>query len=116
MRILGIDTATWRASVGFISDATDVVEQSLLTTGNHAATLLPLIEDVLRRAVCPVNELDAIAVSNGPGSFTGLRVGLMSAKALAYALGVRGENRYRIGRGLVFDRRGGRLDGRCFER
>lgn len=89
MRILGVDTATWRASVGLISDGTSVVEQSLLTTGNHAASLLPLIEDVLRRAACPVDRLDAIAVSNGPGSFTGLRIGLSVAKGIACATGAR---------------------------
>ena len=89
MRILGVDTATWRASVGLISDGTGLVEQSLVTTGNHAASLLPLIEDVLRRATCAVDALDAIAVSNGPGSFTGLRIGLSVAKGIACATGAR---------------------------
>jgi tRNA threonylcarbamoyladenosine biosynthesis protein TsaB len=89
VRILGVDTATWRASVGLVIDGTVAAEQSLSTTGNHAASLLPLIEDVLRRAACAVQALDAIAVSNGPGSFTGLRVGLSVAKGVACATGAR---------------------------
>lgn len=89
MRILGVDTATWRASVGLVIDGVVAAEQSLSTTGNHAASLLPLIEDVLRRAACAVHALDAIAVSSGPGSFTGLRVGLSVAKGFACATGAR---------------------------
>lgn len=89
MRVVGVDTATWRASVGLISDGAVVAEQSLVTTGNHAASLLPLIDDVLRRAGCSVDSIDAIAVSNGPGSFTGLRIGLSVAKGIAYATGAR---------------------------
>lgn len=89
MRILGVDTATWRASVGLVIDGTVVTEQSLSTTGNHAASLLPLIDEVLGRAACPVAVLDAIAVSSGPGSFTGLRIALSVAKGVAYATGAR---------------------------
>lgn len=89
MRVLGIDTATWRASVGLVIDGTVVAEQSLSTTGNHAASLLPLIDDVLRQAECPVDALDALAVSSGPGSFTGLRVALSVAKGISYATGAR---------------------------
>lgn len=85
MRILGVDTATWRASVGLVVDGTVIAEQSLVTTGNHAASLLPLIDDVLRSAACAVDTLDAIAVSSGPGSFTGLRIGLSVGKGIACA-------------------------------
>lgn len=87
MRVLGIDTATWRASVGLLIDGEVVVEQSQLADGSHAVSLLPLIADVLQRAACPVAALDAIAVSNGPGSFTGLRIGLSVAKGLARSTG-----------------------------
>ena len=87
MRILGVDTATWRASVGVVVDGSVVAEQSLSTTGNHAASLLPLIEDVLGCTACAVQAVDAVAVSSGPGSFTGLRVGLSVAKGIACATG-----------------------------
>jgi tRNA threonylcarbamoyladenosine biosynthesis protein TsaB len=89
VRIVGVDTATWSASVGLIIDGTVVAEQSLVTTGNHAASLLPLIDDVLRRAACSVDRIDALAVSNGPGSFTGLRIGVSVAKGFACATGAR---------------------------
>ena len=85
MRVLGIDTATWRASVGLCESGQVVTEQSQLTTGNHAASLLPLIDTTLRSVGWSLASLDAVAVSGGPGSFTGLRVGLSVAKGLARA-------------------------------
>jgi tRNA threonylcarbamoyladenosine biosynthesis protein TsaB len=88
MRILGIDTATWRASVGLLIDGEVVAEQSQVANGSHAVTVLPLLADTLRRAGCTVRDLDAIAVSNGPGAFTGLRIGLSVTKGLACATGV----------------------------
>lgn len=89
MRILGLDTATRRESVGIIADGEIVAEQSTTAGGSHAVSLLPLIDAVLRRAGCAVGALDGIAVSSGPGSFTGLRVGLSVAKGLARATGAR---------------------------
>src|SRR5262249_17775165 len=59
-----------------------------MTAGNHAVALLPLIDAVLRTAGCEVHDLDAVAVSSGPGSFTGLRVGFGIAKGLARATGM----------------------------
>lgn len=88
MRILGLDTATSRASVGLLVDGEVVDEQSQVARGSHAVTVLPLIADTLHRAGCRVRDLDAIAVSSGPGSFTGLRVGLSVAKGLACATAV----------------------------
>jgi tRNA threonylcarbamoyladenosine biosynthesis protein TsaB len=88
MHILGLDTATWRASVGLLIDGEVVAEQSQLANGSHAVTLLPLIAEVLGGAGCAVRDLDAIAVSGGPGAFTGLRVGLSVAKGLACATGI----------------------------
>lgn len=88
VRILGLDTATWRASVALLIDGEVVAEQSEVANSSHAVTLLPLIADTLRRAGCMVRDLDAIAVSGGPGAFTGLRVGLSVAKGLAYATGI----------------------------
>ena len=88
MRILGLDTATWRASVGLLIDGEVVSEQSQVANGSHAVTVLPLIADTLHRADCTLRALDAIAVSSGPGAFTGLRIGLSVAKGLACATGV----------------------------
>ena len=89
VRILGLETATQRASVGLLIDGEVVVEQSVPAQGSHAVSLLPLIDAVLRQADCGVDALDAVAVSSGPGSFTGLRVGISVAKGFARATGVR---------------------------
>lgn len=89
MRILGIDTATWRASVGLRVGDVLVCERSELADGSHAVSLLRLIDEVLQTGGCAVSDLDAIAVSGGPGSFTGLRISLSVAKGLTYATGTR---------------------------
>jgi tRNA threonylcarbamoyladenosine biosynthesis protein TsaB len=87
VRILGLDTATWKASVGLRIDGQLSSEKSRTADGSHAVSLLSLIEEVLRDGGCAVRDLDAVAVSGGPGSFTGLRIGLSIAKGLAYATG-----------------------------
>jgi len=89
VHILGIDTATWTASVGLRVDDQVVCERSERADGSHAVSLLRLIDDVLRAGSCAVSDLDAVAVSGGPGSFTGLRISLSVAKGLAYASGAR---------------------------
>ncbi|MFI5395651.1 MAG: tRNA (adenosine(37)-N6)-threonylcarbamoyltransferase complex dimerization subunit type 1 TsaB [Candidatus Binatia bacterium] len=89
MRILGLDTATWRASVGLRIDGEVVFEKSQLAEGSHAVSLLALIDEVLQTGGCTARDLDAVAVSAGPGLFTGLRIGLCVAKGLTYATGAR---------------------------
>lgn len=88
MRVLGIDTATWRAAVGLWEDGAAVVDQERQTTGNHAVSLLAMIDTLLAQAGWSIDDLSAVAVSAGPGSFTGLRVGLSTAKGLAFARGI----------------------------
>ncbi|MEO6164218.1 MAG: tRNA (adenosine(37)-N6)-threonylcarbamoyltransferase complex dimerization subunit type 1 TsaB [Candidatus Binatia bacterium] len=83
MRILGVDTSTTTASVALI----DGGETSIGFTsarGNHSETVLPLIQAVLDKADCQLADLAAIAIAIGPGSFTGLRIGLALIKGLAY--------------------------------
>ncbi len=87
MRVLGIDTATSRASAGLWADGSVVAEQHA-SSRNHAASLLPLIDAVLSTADWRVDSIDVLAVSAGPGSFSGLRVGLSVAKGFALAAGV----------------------------
>lgn len=86
MRILAIDTATWRASVALVAGPDTSVVRCRTTRGEHTAHVLPMIQEVLGEARCEVRSLDAIAVSAGPGSFTGLRVGLSLAKSIAFAV------------------------------
>jgi len=81
--ILGIETSTRAAGVALISDEKILAEISQESKLYHSENLLPQIEKVLK--IANVEKVDAIAVSLGPGSFTGLRIGLAAAKALSYA-------------------------------
>jgi len=82
--VLGIDTATTIASVGIVSSQRPDVQRAD-GSARHAAMLLRLIEEALGAAGARLSDLDRLAVSIGPGSFTGLRVGLSIAKGLAVA-------------------------------
>lgn len=84
MRVLGIDTATAIACVAVVSDDA-VIEQHQPMASSHARTLLPLIDEVLAAGSASLDVIDLLAVSIGPGSFTGLRIGLSIAKGLALA-------------------------------
>lgn len=88
VRALGIETATSIASVGIVGADHVLAAQSLPQGGSHARTLLPLIDATLAAAGIGLRQLDLIAVSIGPGSFTGLRIGLSVAKGLAMATGL----------------------------
>ncbi len=88
VRVLGIDTATAIASVGCIDETGARAERALPMAGSHARTLLPLIDSVLADAGWGLADCALIAVSIGPGSFTGLRIGLAVAKGLALATGL----------------------------
>ncbi len=81
MKILGIETATSVCSIALIENSKVLSEKSLLEKNIHSEKIIPLIDEVLKN----FKEFDKIAVSIGPGSFTGLRVGLSTAKGLAYA-------------------------------
>lgn len=88
--ILGIDTATPVCSVALV-ERQSVIAEAVGDAGqpdgrrpNHAVSLLPAIESLLRRTGRRLDDLAAIALTLGPGSFTGLRIGLSTAKGLAY--------------------------------
>lgn len=84
--ILNIDTAVETASVCLANNGTMIAFEQSVEQKNHASFLQPAIQKVLLESSININELDAIAVTNGPGSYTGLRVGLASAKGICYAL------------------------------
>ncbi len=88
MLILALDTATLVSSVALASHDKLVAELSLQTKKTHSELLMPHIEQIISTAGVEKKEIKAIAVSIGPGSFTGLRIGLATAKALAYAFGI----------------------------
>lgn len=79
---LAIETATDRASVALGTSAHDAVEESVGGARRHAASLLPMVAALLRGRNARLEDLSGIALSNGPGSFTGLRIGASVAKAL----------------------------------
>lgn len=85
--ILNIETATKNCSVS-IAKQGEVIALQELNDGNysHAEKLHPLIQKVLKEAEISLTEIDAIAVSKGPGSYTGLRIGVSAAKGLCFAL------------------------------
>ena len=84
---LAMDTATDSASValGNPGDSSPALEENLVGARRHAAALLPLIQSLLGRAGITLDDLKGIVLSDGPGSFTGLRVGASVAKALVHA-------------------------------
>ncbi|MBR1553215.1 MAG: tRNA (adenosine(37)-N6)-threonylcarbamoyltransferase complex dimerization subunit type 1 TsaB [Schwartzia sp.] len=88
MKILAMDTATMVSSVAVATKERVLAELTAETRFTHSETLVPNIEEVLRLADVQREELSAVAVSLGPGSFTGLRIGLAAAKAIAYALNI----------------------------
>ena len=88
MSILAIDTATQVSSVAVADEGRLLAELTMQGKLTHSETLLPHIEQVLKMAAAAKEDLTGIAISNGPGSFTGLRIGLAAAKAMSYVLNI----------------------------
>jgi len=86
MKILGLDTSTSCGSIGIIDDDKVVAEYALHREETLSARLVPAIQALLAEARLTLNEIDGLAVSLGPGSFTGLRVGLSAVKGLTLAI------------------------------
>ncbi len=86
MYVLGIDTSTLTGGVALLEDGKLVGESVLNIRTTHSERLLPALEALLDQAGLVVQDLNGIAVVTGPGSFTGLRIGVATAKGLAYAL------------------------------
>jgi len=85
--ILNIETATTNCSVSLSKDGETLVLKEDNSAGySHAETLHVYINDVFEEAKISAKDIDAVAVSKGPGSYTGLRIGVSSAKGLSYAL------------------------------
>ena len=88
MLIVSLDTSSQVSSVAVLSEERVAAEVSMQGALTHSETLMPHIELALQMARAKKTELDGIAVSIGPGSFTGLRIGLAAAKMMAYALNI----------------------------
>jgi tRNA threonylcarbamoyladenosine biosynthesis protein TsaB len=87
MKVLGVDTSTSCGSVGLMDDGEILSDYLLNIPVTHSERLLGAIELVLREARCLIENLDGWAISTGPGSFTGLRIGVSTVKGLAFATG-----------------------------
>lgn len=87
MKILAFESSAVSASVALIEDER-LVAQSFQNCGlTHSRTLLPMAEDQLANCGVSLDEIDAIAVAHGPGSFTGVRIGVATVKGLALGAG-----------------------------
>lgn len=85
MLTLAIETATSMCSIALHKDDKLIAEYNVNTGMTHSEGLLPQLDQLLSRAGVKKQEIDLIAVSMGPGSFTGLRIGLATAEAMAYS-------------------------------
>lgn len=90
MRVLAIDTALGQCAAAIVDSAAaePVAGESLAMERGHAEALLPLLDRVMARVEGGFASLDRVAVTIGPGSFTGLRVGISCARAVAIASGI----------------------------
>lgn len=86
MKILAIDSSGLVASVAIVTEETLLAEYTLNYKKTHSQTLLPMLDEIVRMIELDLSEVDGIAVSAGPGSFTGLRIGSATAKGLGLAL------------------------------
>ena len=88
MKILAIESASVTASCAVSEAGALLGEYTLSHKKTHSEKLMPLIEDLLKELDLKVQDIDAIAISEGPGSYTGLRIGAAIAKSLAFAVNI----------------------------
>ncbi len=88
MKILGIDTSTPIGSVALIDDENIIAEHTLNIVQAHSSRLMPAIDTVMKWGDITPDTLDGCAVGIGPGSFTGIRIGVATAKSLCYAVDI----------------------------
>ncbi len=86
MKILGLDTSTPIGSVALINEENIVAEHTLNIVQAHSSRLMPAIDTVLKWGEIMPGALDGCAIGIGPGSFTGVRIGVATAKSLCYAV------------------------------
>lgn len=86
MKIVAIDSSGLVASVAIVTEDNLLAEYTINYKKTHSQTLLPMLDEIVKMIDLDLNEIDAIAVAAGPGSFTGLRIGSSTAKGLGLAL------------------------------
>lgn len=88
MRILSMDSSSVSASAAVTENGRILAEEFVNNGYTHSATLMPIIEKVLKVSETSVSDLDLLAITNGPGSFTGVRIGIASAKGICDAANI----------------------------
>lgn len=86
--ILGIETSTTVCSVALVQNGQTLAIEKLFLEKSHSTLLTLVIENLLSHTDKQMSDLSAVAVAKGPGSYTGLRIGVSTAKGLCYALGI----------------------------
>ncbi len=86
MKILAIDSSGLVATVAILENDQTIAEYTVNYKKTHSQTLLPMLDEIVRMTELDLSSIDAIAVSGGPGSFTGLRIGAATAKGLGLVL------------------------------
>lgn len=86
VRIIGIESSAMTASVSILTDDVVTAEYSTNFKQTHSQTLLPMLDEICKRTQTPIESVDCIAISSGPGSFTGLRIGASTGKGIALSL------------------------------
>ncbi|MCM1174376.1 MAG: tRNA (adenosine(37)-N6)-threonylcarbamoyltransferase complex dimerization subunit type 1 TsaB [Blautia sp.] len=87
MKLIALDSSGLVASVAVVEDDILIAEYTIQYKKTHSQTLLPMLDEVRNMIELDLQEVDAIAVASGPGSFTGLRIGSATAKGLSLAMG-----------------------------
>jgi tRNA threonylcarbamoyladenosine biosynthesis protein TsaB len=87
-RILSLETSTDVCSVALFDNGVLVKEIVLQQAQAHASRLAPIIQDIFKEASFRITDLNSIAITSGPGSYTGLRIGTSTAKGICYALDI----------------------------
>ena len=88
MRILAIEASSQVASVAILTDDVITAEYTVNHKITHSQTLMPMLDEIVKMTETDLKTIDAIAISGGPGSFTGLRIGSATGKGLAQALDI----------------------------
>ena len=88
MKILAIESSAGPASCAVTQDGEILAEAGVNTRLTHSQTLMPMVQDMLRNSQIALADLDVLAVAAGPGSFTGVRIGVAAVKGLAFARGI----------------------------
>ncbi|WP_295084350.1 tRNA (adenosine(37)-N6)-threonylcarbamoyltransferase complex dimerization subunit type 1 TsaB [Ruminococcus sp.] len=91
MLLLGIDTSGKTASAAIFDSENELflAQTTVYTQKTHSQVIMPIVKDIMAQAGKELSDLGGIAVANGPGSYTGLRIGVAAVKALCFGLGIK---------------------------